>query len=133
MNEEKKMIGSDTSMQDTMGPLLVDQAIRQAIQHCWMLLSEEERSAERVEQEIIRVVQRALRDLREDAVAFGFSDKQGKYEERLAKIRAEYPKAYEKWTEDEDGLLKQKFSEGTSIEELSKALQRQPSAVRSRL
>lgn len=124
---------SGTTMRDMMGPLMVDQAIRQAIQHCWMMLPEEERSADKVEEEIIRLVQRALKDLREDAVAFGFSDKQGKYEERLARIRAEYPKAYEKWTEDEDHLLKQRFGEGTSIEELSKVFQRQPSAIRSRL
>ncbi len=126
-------LASGTSMRDMMGPLMVDQAIRQAIQHCWMMLLEEERSADKVEEEITRIVRRALKDLREDAVAFGFSERQGKHEEQLAKIRAEYPKAYDKWSEDEDGLLKQKFAEGTSIKELSKIFQRQPSAIRSRL
>ena len=75
-------LASGTSMRDMMGPLMVDQAIRQAIQHCWMMLPEEERTAGKVGEEIIRLVQRALKDLREDAAAFGFSDKQGKHEER---------------------------------------------------
>lgn len=132
MSDEKTAIASDTS-QNAKTPFTVDQTIRQAIQECWLLLPEEERSAAKVEEEIIRLVQRALKDLREDAAAFGFSDKQGKYEERLAKIRAEYPKAYEKWMEGEDELLKQKFGEGANTEELSKIFQRQPSAIRSRL
>jgi hypothetical protein len=44
-----------------------------------MALPEEERSPERVEQEILRLVQRALKDMKEDAAAFGFSkgNKQG--------------------------------------------------------
>lgn len=60
-------------------------------------------------------------------------DKPSKYDERLARIRAEYPKAYEKWTDEEDNSLKQKFGEGANTEELSKIFQRQPSAIRSRL
>ncbi len=56
----------------TMGPLMVDQAIRNAIQHCWMLLPERERSVERVEQEFRRIVDRAMANLKEDAAAFGF-------------------------------------------------------------
>ena len=68
-----------TSMREFMGPLMVDNAIRNAIHHCWMALPEEERSPERVEQEILRLVQRALKDMKEDAAAFGFSkgNKQG--------------------------------------------------------
>ncbi len=120
-------------MQDTMGPLIVDQIIRQAVQYCWMALLKEEYSSERVEQEILRLVQRVLDDMKEDAVAFGLSSKQTPYEERLAKIRAKYPKAYEKWTEDEDNLLRQKFKEGANSQELSEFFERQPSAIRSRL
>lgn len=60
-------------LRDVMGPLMVDQAIRQALQQCWMALPEKERTPDRVEHEILRVVHRALRDMREDAAAFGFS------------------------------------------------------------
>lgn len=60
-------------MREMFGPLGVDQAIRQAITQCWMMLPESERSPERVEKEIRRLVQRALEDMKEDAVAFGFS------------------------------------------------------------
>lgn len=58
-----------------MGPLFVDQAVRQAIMHCWMIMPEEKRSLENVEREIKRLLRRALEDLAEDATAFGFSDK----------------------------------------------------------
>jgi hypothetical protein len=54
-----------------MGPMMVDQQVRQAIIHCWMILPSDQRTPERVEQEIRRLVDRALRDLREDASAFG--------------------------------------------------------------
>jgi hypothetical protein len=58
------------TMRDFMGPLLIDQAVRQAIQHCWMLLPQEERNVARVRQEIEPLVQRALKDFEEDAVVF---------------------------------------------------------------
>jgi hypothetical protein len=60
-------------MRDLMGPFMVDQAIRQAITHCWMMLPEEQRSAEKVEQEMQRLVQRALEDFKEDVASFGFA------------------------------------------------------------
>ena len=66
-------LAADTSPRDLMGPFMVDQMIHQAIQHCWMSLPDEERSPDRVEQEILRVVHRALQNMREDATAFGFS------------------------------------------------------------
>lgn len=55
------------------------------------------------------------------------------YQERLIKIRAKYPKAYEKWTEKEDVAIKIHFENGATIKELSNLFQRQPSAIRSRL
>lgn len=48
-------------------------------------------------------------------------------------MRREYPKAYARWTQDEDAQLKVKYSEGVSIDELAKHFQRKPSAIRSRL
>ena len=55
------------------------------------------------------------------------------YEERLAKIRKVYPRAYEKWTDEEDARLAQVVRSGDSVEELAAQLQPQPGAIRSRM
>lgn len=55
------------------------------------------------------------------------------YHRRLAAIRQKFPKAYEKWTEDDDALLRKLRSEGEGIAQLAAHFQRQPSAIRSRL
>lgn len=68
-------LGQGKTARAFMGPLMVDQAIRQAITHCWMALPEEKQSTDNVEKEILRLVQRALKDLKEDASAFGFPQK----------------------------------------------------------
>jgi hypothetical protein len=52
-------------------PQQVDQQIRQAIQFCWMALPPEQQNVDEVEKQIRRIVERALRDLREDADSFG--------------------------------------------------------------
>jgi hypothetical protein len=54
-------------------------------------------------------------------------------DERLGRIRAKHPRAYEKWTEADDTLLKGKLAADTGIEELSRLLHRQPNAILSRL
>jgi hypothetical protein len=53
------------------GPAQIDQEIRQAIHFCWMLLPEDQRSADEVERQIRRIVDRALKDFRDDSQAFG--------------------------------------------------------------
>ena len=53
------------------GPAQIDQQIRQAMQFCWMGLPQERRSVEEVEAQIRRIVERALRDFREDRQALG--------------------------------------------------------------
>ena len=55
------------------------------------------------------------------------------YEERLARIREVYPRAYERWTDEEDAKLAQLVQSGRSVEEIAGQLQRQPSAIRSRV
>jgi hypothetical protein len=55
---------------DLFGPHQVDEQIRQAIQFCWMALPKEKKNVEEVEKQIRRLVDRALRDLREDSEAF---------------------------------------------------------------
>jgi len=53
-----------------LGPQQVDQLIRHAIQSCWMGLPRGRQNVKEVEKQIRRIVDRALRDLREDASAF---------------------------------------------------------------
>ena len=51
-------------------PQQVDRQIRQAIQFCWLMLPPEKKNVDEVEKEIRRIVDRALRDLREDSQGF---------------------------------------------------------------
>jgi len=51
----------------------------------------------------------------------------------LEKIRQQYPKAYTKWSSEDDELLQNKYDAGVSVAELSQFFQRQPGAIRSRL
>ncbi len=53
-------------MQEFFGPSQIDHQIRQAIQFCWMALPKEKRNVDELERQIRRLVDRALRDLRED-------------------------------------------------------------------
>ena len=52
-------------------PGQIDQEIRQAIQMCWMMLPEDKKTVDEVEKQLRRIVDRALKDLREDVDAFG--------------------------------------------------------------
>lgn len=51
----------------------------------------------------------------------------------IEKIRREYPKAYAKWTEEEDARLRKEHTQGKSINELMDGFQRGRGAIRSRL
>ena len=53
-------------MQKFFGPTQIDHFIRQAIQFCWMALPKEKRNVDELERQIRRLVDRALRDVRED-------------------------------------------------------------------
>lgn len=61
----------DKRMREFFSPQHVDQMVRQAIQFCWMALPPEKRNVDEVEGQLRRIVDRALRDLREDADQFG--------------------------------------------------------------
>lgn len=67
--------GDDDKAADNMaklfGPGHVDQAIRSAITACWMVLPKDRKTPEALEQEMRRLFERALKDFREDSVAFG--------------------------------------------------------------
>ncbi len=47
--------------------------------------------------------------------------------------RQSHPKAYQKWTPEDDQRLCDEFANGSSISELAELLQRQESAIQSRL
>ncbi len=60
---------------ELLGPGQADQMLRQAMQLCWMTLPQDRRSADELERQIRRLLDRALRDFREDSEAFGRSQK----------------------------------------------------------
>jgi hypothetical protein len=55
------------------------------------------------------------------------------YAEPLETIRRDNPRAYEKWTDEEDAQLRQLFQSRAPQKEIARVLQRQPSAIRGRL
>ena len=59
------------NMRAMFGPGQVDQSVRQAIQMCWMMLPNGGRTVAELEKQFRRIVDRALKDLQEDADAFG--------------------------------------------------------------
>ena len=59
------------------------------------------------------------------------SDKAGTYS--LDEITRKYPRAYEKWTAEEDERLTNRYQAGLDVLELATIFQRQPSAIESRL
>ncbi len=66
--------GSFDKMREMFGPAQIDQQIRQAIHFCWMGLPKDKRNVDELERQIRRLVERAIRDVREDFDEF-FSDK----------------------------------------------------------
>jgi hypothetical protein len=53
------------------GPQQIDHSVRQALHFCWMSLPKERRTPEELEKQFRRIVDRALKDFREDREAFG--------------------------------------------------------------
>jgi hypothetical protein len=58
------------AMAKLFGPGQIDQSIRQAIRFCWMSLPKDRKNAAEVEKQIRRIVDRALKDFREDEAQF---------------------------------------------------------------
>ncbi len=58
-------------MRAMFGPGQVDQSVRQAIQMCWMMLPDDAKTVDELEKQFRRIVDRAIKDLREDSDAFG--------------------------------------------------------------
>ena len=57
-------------IRELFGPTQIDHQIRMAIQCCWTGLPKEKKNVDEVERQIRRLVDRALRDLREDCDQF---------------------------------------------------------------
>jgi hypothetical protein len=55
------------------------------------------------------------------------------HNERMEEIHKAHPRAYEKWSDCEDDRLRQLFLSQTPVKQIALTLQRQPSAIRSRL
>lgn len=51
----------------------------------------------------------------------------------MDQVRKKYPKAYEKWTSEEDKLLRKEFQEGLTNSEIAKLHQRKSGAIHARL
>jgi DNA-binding NarL/FixJ family response regulator len=54
-------------------------------------------------------------------------------EERVAKIQQRFPRAYERWSSDEEWKIRDLFQQGKTMREIASIVQRQPNAVKSRL
>jgi hypothetical protein len=57
-------------MREWMGPGMVDETLRQAIRFAWLSLPPEKKNVQEVEKVIRHLVDRALKDLREDKDLF---------------------------------------------------------------
>jgi len=57
----------------------------------------------------------------------------GGWQEKIAKMRETYPKAYMPWEKSDDDTLKQDFQNGVSIKDLSKKLGRHEGSIKMRL
>lgn len=55
------------------------------------------------------------------------------HQQRLARIRAKHPRAYEKWIEEEDQQLRQLVQAGVKVKDIAAQLQRQLGAIQSRI
>lgn len=65
--------------------------------------------------------------------ALRLNETESSYHERLARIKEKYPRAYEKWSAEEDRELKLMHERGASNQELADHFRRQPSAIGSRI
>lgn len=62
---------SRKKMREMFGPGQVDQSVRQSMHMCWMMLPDDAKTVDELEKQFRRIVDRAIKDLREDSVAFG--------------------------------------------------------------
>ena len=63
----------------------------------------------------------------------GKKSQSASWQQKIAKMRETYPKAYMPWEKADDNILKQDFIQGATIEQLSKKLGRHEGSIRIRL
>ena len=78
-------------------------------------------------------VQEAVGDRNSQAESSAAQNNPDRPKTQNEKIRQKYPRAYVKWSRDEDENLKNEYASGQQIGELAQRFQRQPAAIRSRL
>jgi hypothetical protein len=57
----------------------------------------------------------------------------GRLKPSMQRAKEQYPRAYERWTADEDERLRKLFQSGRDSTEIANLFQRQPSAIVSRM
>lgn len=91
--------------------------------------SKEDKSGNR-----IIIFQEHLQRFREGlSIAFSQFEEKISYKNKLEKVRKIHPRAYMKWTEEDDIQLKNDYVQGKSINALANFFQRRPGAIRTRL
>jgi hypothetical protein len=63
----------------------------------------------------------------------GILEKKKKVPGALEKIRVKNPKAYTKWTEEEEAVLREKFLQNNNLKTIAKQMGRQVGGIKSRL
>lgn len=58
-------------MREMFGPGQVDQQFRQAVHMCWLMLPEDRKTVDELEKQVRRIMERAFKNMREDAEQFG--------------------------------------------------------------
>ncbi len=84
--------------------------------------------AERYGAEIVAVVNAYL-----DGAPGGALDTKSDHARRLAELREKHARAYEPWSDEEDARLMQLVAAGTDVKEIAIALERQRTAIASRV
>ena len=65
--------------------------------------------------------------------ALRLNESQPAYQDRMEEIKRQYPRAYERWEDEEDARLTAMHEQGRTTAEMAEQLERQSSAIRSRL
>lgn len=71
-DEMQQMEAMAARMRRHLSPTQADESVRRALQMCWRMLPPAKQNVVEVEVEFRRLVDRALKDMHEDAERFGF-------------------------------------------------------------
>ncbi len=103
----------------------------------YLVISESRRSGEGHEHERVMIFEEnfhAFVDALDAAFEFlGVRSRATSKPARFEEIRTLFPRAYEKWTAEEDERLRGLFNQGKDSKAIAEDLQRQPGAISSRL